>query len=112
MNAPQPPFRPQRNQLGFPPELLIGGIEPKGGESDDCRRRHTVLLLRSLRLLAELHRNASETPAGDVLDLDFLASHWETKFIAIDKQANDDVVQYRRFGEADRFAGKPLDAGA
>ncbi len=49
---------------------------------------------------------------GGVLDLDFMGSHWESKLIAIDEQANDNVVQLGRFGEADGFAREPLDTGA
>jgi len=38
--------------------------------------------------------------------------HRQAKLIVIDKQANDNSVHQNRFGEADRFAGKPLDSGA
>jgi hypothetical protein len=33
-----------------------------------------------------------------------MESHREIKLIAIDEQANDDVVQHGEFGKADRFA--------
>jgi len=49
---------------------------------------------------------------GSVLDLDFIASHRETKLIAIDKQTNDNVVHCGRRGKADRFAREPLDTRA
>jgi hypothetical protein len=49
---------------------------------------------------------------GSVLDLDFMRLHRQTKLIAINKQANDDVVQLDRFRKAERFPREPLNAGA
>jgi hypothetical protein len=46
---------------------------------------------------------------GGVVDLDFMRSHQETNLIAIDEQADDNVVHLGRLGKADRFARKPLD---
>jgi hypothetical protein len=39
-----------------------------------------------------------------VVDLDFMGSHRETKLIAIDKQANDNIVHLGRPGKAQHFA--------
>ena len=50
--------------------------------------------------------------AGGVVDLDFMGSHGETKFIAIDKQANRYVVHLGRLGKVDRFARETLDPRA
>ncbi len=64
-----------------------------------------------LHLLGET-RDDEKACVGGVLDLDFMGSHWETKFIAIDKQANHDVVHLGRLGKADRFARETLDTRA
>ena len=37
-------------------------------------------------------------------------THRKSKLIVIDKQASGTVMDHDRFGEADRFAGEPLDA--
>jgi len=39
-------------------------------------------------------------------------THRQSKLRVLDKQANDNVMHHDRFGEADHFAGEPLDAGA
>ena len=41
-----------------------------------------------------------------------MESDREAKLIVIDEQANDDVVQLGRFGEADGLACEPVDTGA
>jgi hypothetical protein len=53
-----------------------------------------------------------DTVVGSVLDVEFVVLHGQSKFVAIHEQANDDVVQFNRFGEADGLAGEPFDTGA
>ena len=47
---------------------------------------------------------------GHVSDLDFTVSHRESKLIAIDKQANDNVMHLDRLGKTNGFTREPLDA--
>ena len=42
---------------------------------------------------------------GHVADLHFTVSHRQPKFIAIDKQPDDEVMHLDRAGKADRLAG-------
>jgi hypothetical protein len=48
---------------------------------------------------------------GRVTDVHFTVSHRQPKFIAIDKQPNDDGMHLDRSGKTDRLAGEPLDPG-
>src|SRR5215831_15190887 len=52
------------------------------------------------------------TSIGSVSDLDILVSNRQAKLIAIDEQANDDVVHLNGSGQADGLACQPLDARA
>jgi hypothetical protein len=49
---------------------------------------------------------------GSVLDLDTIVSNRQAKFVAIDKQANDDIVHLHGFGKANGLACQTLDARA
>ena len=40
---------------------------------------------------------------GSVLDVEMAPLDRQSKGIAVDKQANDDIVHLRRFGETDRL---------
>ena len=49
---------------------------------------------------------------GSVSEVDFKVSQQHPKFVAVDKQADDDVMHLNRLGEADRLTGQPLDPRA
>ncbi|CAA9379033.1 hypothetical protein AVDCRST_MAG94-4755 [uncultured Leptolyngbya sp.] len=53
---------------------------------------------------AVAERLARDGIAGHVLDMGICRSNCSTKFIAVDEQANHNIVQPDRFGEANRFS--------
>jgi len=61
--------------------------------------------------MADSRHDMARIPPGRVTDMHFTVSHRQPKFIAIDKQPNNDIMHLDRSGKTDRLAGEPLDPG-
>ncbi len=111
-------LRPSRarnggRRRGLPPWVRFEGVtarQQRRRENQHAKLfNHVLTPFPMVRHLAV--KDQGGAPSGGVLDLDFMESHREPKLIAIDEQTNNDVVQFGRFGKADRFASEPLDTG-
>jgi DNA primase len=60
----------------------------------------------------KLAKEKTEEIKGHVVDVDFVVSNRQSKFIAIDEQPDDDIVHLDGARKADRLAHQPLDACA
>ena len=58
-----------------------------------------------------LGRPRVDKELGDVVDVEFVVSHRQSKCITIDEQPNNDIVEFDGLRKADRLAHQPLDPG-
>ena len=67
---------------------------------------------RSLNNRCEHSHRPTRQREGSVSEVDLKVSQQHSKFVAVDKQADDDIMHLNRLGEADRLTGQPLDSRA
>jgi hypothetical protein len=71
------------------------------------------LLSCPLRTAVKIHQAPIRRGiGGHVVDVEFVGSHSQAKFIPVDEQPNDDIVHLNGSRKADRLAYQPLDAYA